>query len=202
MYNHLISKEFVLLSYGSKMKMSLIGKKRVKQMYAIGALFFDLLLLDLIKFDSKDKISTRNSEVEINNDTLKMLYSLIKEQKPRTFKNWIRFFNIPSKERVSLYNSLTNGLEGNPEHKDVVVQGLRAELLESGEVSEETIALALLLKSSKALKEYFSDYEINKVKSRINDFKQQFPDKWTNINRISREIEYMDVIILSSAILV
>ncbi|WP_080848092.1 hypothetical protein [Cytobacillus gottheilii] len=203
MENFLVSEEFIGLSDNKKIKNSLLGRSRVRQLYMVGGLFFDLLLLDAIEFDSKDKIKI-NSDYEniIEDETLLKLCSIIKEQKSKTFKGWISYFNIPSKNRVLLYNSLIKNISQTNNSKDFVVQRLRAELLEPGNVSDETVALALLLKASKLLKEYFSNYEIKEINNRIELFKKENAKRWSNIKQIGKEIEYMDALILSSAILI
>ncbi|MDX8367463.1 hypothetical protein [Cytobacillus sp. IB215665] len=203
MENYLVSEEFIVLSDKKKIKKSLIGKNRVKQLYMVGGVFFDLLLLDVIYFEGNGKININSANAKIiKHDTLLKLYSLIKEQKPKTFKGWISYFNVPSKNRVLLYDSLTSNLSLAKKSTNSVVQRLRAELLEPGTVSDETVALALLLKASKILGEYFSNYEIKEINDRIELFKTENPQKWSNIKQISKEIEYMDVLILSSAVLI
>ncbi|WP_107842178.1 hypothetical protein [Metasolibacillus meyeri] len=171
-------------------------------MYAIGALFYDLLVLDLIKFEDDGKIVIQEPSNKSNNDALNMLYELICEEKPRNFRKWISYFNIPSKNRVKIFKLLNEGLDDKISNKDKIVQRLRAELLEPGEVTEETVILALLLTSSRVLKVYFSDYEIKDVGLKIKEYKKMYPTRWGNIDRISKEINYMDVIILTSAVLI
>lgn len=68
------------------------------------------------------------------------------------------------------------GLLGNqrgyvcpPEAVRPVVEQMRAELLEEGEVTEDTAALAVLLEKGKCLKPYFSDFEWRDMKKRLEE---------------------------------
>ena len=48
-----------------------------------------------------------------------------------------------------------------------VIEKIRAELLEDGDVSEDVIALTVLLDKSGQLKEYFSKYEQKELKEKL-----------------------------------
>lgn len=202
MQENLISDEFILLTNGRKVKSSFIGRKRVQQMYAIGGLFMDLLISDFIGFDDNDKIIIKNQMKNIEHEPAKRLYSLIQATKPLTFKKWMSKFNIPSKERKYIYSGFNNTTDNIPVLQQKTVEKIRAELLEEGAVSEETIALTLLLSASKTIKDYFSKFEINQLNNRIDEFQKNHPSRWKEIQRINKEIENMDIIILTSAILV
>lgn len=202
MNDMLISEGFILLTEGRRIKNSLIGHKRVIQMYTIGGLFFDLLVRDIIYFDEKNNIILKKGTVELEDESLKELYVLIRDQKPKTFKKWIKYFNISSTDRKYLYQLLLSNIEFNhkDELKENIVQEIRAELLEFGEVTEEIIALSLLLDSSKLIDQYFSAHEINQLKSRIKDFKDQYGQRWKSIKQIRKQLENMDAIILAYTI--
>jgi len=53
-----------------------------------------------------------------------------------------------------------------------VVEKLRAEFLEEGTVSDETIVLGALLNKSGLIKKYFSKYETQKLNNRLKEIKQ------------------------------
>lgn len=55
----------------------------------------------------------------------------------------------------------------NAEALKAVVEMMRAEMLEAGEMSEEAAALVMLLEKSKCLKAYFSDFERKEMKQRV-----------------------------------
>ncbi len=51
----------------------------------------------------------------------------------------------------------------------LVIDGLRAELLEEGEISEDAAMLAVLLERSSLLKTYFSKFEQSQIKARLKE---------------------------------
>jgi hypothetical protein len=53
-----------------------------------------------------------------------------------------------------------------------IVEKVRAEFLEKGEISNETVALSALLYKSGLIKNYFSKYEVNKLKERLEEIKK------------------------------
>ena len=55
---------------------------------------------------------------------------------------------------------------------DNIVQNIRAELLEDGELSEDIVALTALLNKSKDLQRYFSAYEKQALKKRLKEIKE------------------------------
>lgn len=58
-----------------------------------------------------------------------------------------------------------------PEAVDRVVEKLRAEFLEEGELSDEVAFLGAMLQASGVLKRYFSRYDSEKVKARLKELK-------------------------------
>ena len=55
---------------------------------------------------------------------------------------------------------------------DHIVQNIRAELLEDGEISEDIVVLTALLNKSKDLQRYFSAYEKQALKKRLDEIKE------------------------------
>ena len=53
-----------------------------------------------------------------------------------------------------------------------VIEKLRAEFLEQGEISDEVIVLGALLNKSGLIKKYFSKYEVQKLNERLKEIKQ------------------------------
>lgn len=82
------------------------------------------------------------------------------------------------------------------------MQRIRAELLEPEQVTIEIITLSLLLKSSKLLKQYFSSYEGEQLEVRLKELEQSDNNRWKDIKTINKEIEFMDAIILTSAVVI
>lgn len=78
----------------------------------------------------------------------------------------------------------------NPEEVDKVIQKIRAELLESGNISDETAALVSLLEKSGRIKQYFSPYEAKQLKARLQEIKE------TPANQIIKHmIEHIEAIL-------
>lgn len=76
-----------------------------------------------------------------------------KESSKGLFKNKVRF--IPNESAVTK-----------------VVEKLRAEFLEQGEISDEVVVLGALLNKSRLIKKYFSKYEVQKLNERLKEIKQ------------------------------
>lgn len=70
---------------------------------------------------------------------------------------------------------------------DNVVQRIRAELLEEGELSEDIVALTILLHKSGDLKNYFSADEKKKLKNRLKEIKNTPQNEM-----IQKVIQYID----------
>lgn len=196
-----IGEAFIALSEGRKIKSSVIGRKKVIEMYAVGGMFFDLLINNQITFDEKNKIIITDRRFNANQDALNQLLILINSKKPMTFKRWMRYLGIPSKKRRELYEKLTDKSNNNV-YRERIVQRIRAELLEPEQVTIEIITLSLLLKSSKLLKQYFSSYEGEQLENRLKELKQSDYKRWKDIKTINKEIEFMDAIILTSAVVI
>lgn len=81
---------------------------------------------------------------------------------------------------MSLAQAGRPGLIGNrkryipaPQTVRSVVEGMRAELLEDAEVTDETAALVILLEKGKNLKPYFSQYEQKEIRKKLKTIMDQ-----------------------------
>ena len=70
---------------------------------------------------------------------------------------------------------------------DLVVEGMRAQLLEEGPVSQETAALAALLDKSGELGRFFSAYEKKTLTSRLKELRQDQTNRL-----VCQAMEYID----------
>ena len=70
---------------------------------------------------------------------------------------------------------------------DAVVQRIRAELLEDGELSEDVVALTMLLNKSGDLKQYFSAYEKKDLKKRLKEIKNDPQNEM-----VQKAVDYID----------
>lgn len=55
---------------------------------------------------------------------------------------------------------------------DRVIQKIRAEMLETGKMADETVALVSLLEKSQQIKRYFSKYESEQLKARLKEIRE------------------------------
>jgi len=77
-----------------------------------------------------------------------------------------------------------------PEAVDRVIQKIRAELLESGAIDEETVALVSLMEKSSQIKKYFSKYESDQLKARLKEIRQA-----PSSQMVKRIVDYIDKMI-------
>lgn len=75
----------------------------------------------------------------------------------------------------------------NESDVDAVVQSIRAELLEDGELSEDVVALTMLLNKSSDLKQYFSAYEKKDLKKRLKEIKNDPQNEM-----VQKAVDYVD----------
>ena len=74
---------------------------------------------------------------------------------------------------------------------DHIVQNIRAELLEDGEISEDIVVLTALLNKSQDLQRYFSSYEKQALKKRLAEIKENPQNEL-----IHKATEYIDTLFL------
>ena len=75
-----------------------------------------------------------------------------------------------------------------------VIDQIRAELLEAGEVTEDVAALVVLLDRSKSLKQYFSDFERKEMKARLKQIMNAPTGKM-----IREMVEYVEGMLTATA---
>ena len=80
-----------------------------------------------------------------------------------------------------------------PTAVDHIVQSIRAEVLENGDLSEEIAALVSLLDKSGQIKKYFSKYEKNQLKERLAQVRKE--DSGQMVKTMMDYIETMLVVI-------
>ncbi len=73
---------------------------------------------------------------------------------------------------------------------DKIVEKIRAELLEDGEIADETVALVSLLEKAGQLKRYFSAHEAGQLKVRLEEIR-----KMPSNQLVKRMMDYVDTII-------
>ena len=140
-------------------------------------------------------------------------YNFIKEKQPLKFEKVIEHYSMTftSKSINELISSVGDslydagcvkkekgGIFGGktvyiPEHNklDSVIQNIRAEILEDGELSEDIVALTALLNKSGDISKYFSAYEKKDLKDRLKEIKNN-PQNET----IAKVTDYVETLLL------
>lgn len=149
----------------------------------------ELQLEQCISMDDK-KVVTVCAELPERMLYLKPLYDVIHQGKPmkaqKIVETYVSSFTskklnmfldalMESLKAADVVEPVKAGLFGNKEgyapKKEVItgiIEKIRAELLEDGELSEDILALTILLDKSGQLKEYFSKFEQKELKGKLN----------------------------------
>lgn len=189
MKNLSITQQYLLCVLNKKGKLPTFGIERMLCVSAGSVL--ELLMEGIVVYDEK-KLTVR-SALPQDKAYLYSVYEVIEKKQPVKFESIVEYysFTFTNKHVNELIEAIGDvlvqkesaqekkgGVFGKkklyiPNQADVnhVVQCIRAELLEDGEVSEETVALTILLNKSGDLKRYFSEYEKTDLKRRLNEIK-------------------------------
>ncbi len=175
----------------------------------------ELLMDGYISIDDKKKIFI-NKDLSSDKMYLTPIYELIKNNKPMKIETIAEKYAFDFKKPDELFKSVGYSIvaygcvvaEGNqglfknkvsflPNENEVtkVVEKLRAELLEEGDVSDESIVLGALLNKSGLIKKYFSKYEMQKLNDRLKEIKHSEAGVL-----IKQMVDYIDtwIVILST----
>lgn len=190
-------------------KIPAMGLEKVLCLSASGVL--ELLLDQILEYDGKKL--TVLSELPEQKEYLRPVYEVVKRKQPVRFETVVEYFSVAltSKNINELTESIGDSLakcgctgreQGGflgakklypPREQavDGVVQSIRAELLEDGELSEDVVALTALLNKSGDLKQYFSAYEKETLKKRLREIRKNPQNEM--IRKVS---EYIDTLFL------
>lgn len=151
----------------------------------------ELLNLNVIALDEKKNIVV-NNQVELEKEHLKPLYQVICNSKKKSVNDIAMKYTFSSSKLLNEYmnalckpmienNLITSKVGGIFKHKTLyipnkdgvlrVIEKLRAEFLEKGPISTESIVLGSLLQKCRVIKRYFSQYESDILKERLNEIK-------------------------------
>lgn len=93
-----------------------------------------------------------------------------------------------TKIKVGLVNKKET-LIPSKEARTGVIEKIRAELLEEGEITEEAVILTVLLDKADSLKEYFSKYEQKELKEKLKEIRKS---SWgQKVTKMTDHIEMM-----------
>jgi hypothetical protein len=187
-----IAQEYLLCSLNEKGKLPLIGKEVPACILASGLI--ELKIGGSIQIDEKDKVTVTGGLGE-DKYYLKSLYDWLQKSSPVKLDKIAREYCLSITEKrlneivTDIGTSLVSGgcavsrtggfLAGRPDflpdrdEVDKVIQKIRAELLEDGVMSDETVALVSLLQKGGQIKKYFSGYESKQLKSRLKEIMEE-----------------------------
>ena len=171
----------------------------------------ELLMEDILAFDGK-KLSIQVALPE-EKSYLRQVYDVVVKKQPVKFENAIEYFSFNftdkyinrliedigeslaelgcvRKEKGGFMNGKTLYIP-NEADVDHIVQNIRAELLEDGEISEDIVVLTALLNKSQDLQRYFSSYEKQALKKRLAEIKENPQNEL-----IHKATEYIDTLFL------
>ena len=150
-------------------------------------------------------------ELDQNEPHLEPLYNTIKNAKPMNIKDiaakyvfstgkllneFVQALSMPMAKN-HFVSAETGGLFHNktlfvPNNEEVlrIIEKIRAEFLENGTLSDETIILGALLQKSDLIKNYFSKFESEKLKERLNEIKKNQSGSLVN-----EMVNYIDTLV-------
>lgn len=144
---------------------------------------------------------------------LRQVYDIVQKKQPVKFESVVEYFSFNftdkymnglvedlgeslvelgcvQKEKGGFMNGKTVYIP-NEFDVDYIVQSIRAELLEDGEISEDIVVLTALLNKSRDLQRYFSSYEKQALKKRLNEIRENPQNEL-----IHKATEYIDTLFL------
>lgn len=209
-----LSEEFVLLSLDKRLHRFKINFRTYQETYTAGIVFIELLLDNWIRLDEKGRVQiSKDGDSGMPYLDL-VLHEVGKASRPKTLKKWVKYFYSRKKRLHAIFNSVVEGLERNkavqidkdkllgviPKEKlvpdnsqiDLVIERIRAELLEKGKVEHQTIALCFLLAKLKLLRSYFSKHEEKRLKERLEQLQKENPDELKWVQSVRRAVDDLD----------
>ena len=202
MKNLSLTQQYLLCVLNKNGKLPAFGLEKTLCLSAAGVL--ELLMEDALSFDGK-KLTVKSALPE-EKAYLRPVYQAVERKQPVKFESIVEYFSLDFMNELidSIGASLAkkgcvqreekSGLFGgkdlyipNEADVDAVVQSIRAELLEDGELSEDVVALTMLLNKSGDLKQYFSAYEKKDLKKRLKEIKNDPQNEM-----VQKAVDYID----------
>lgn len=180
-----ISQEYYLCAVNEKGSISSFAAE--KPVCLVASALLDMKLADCIEIENKRVQVIGDLPEELS--FLDSLYDFIHVGKPVKVEKILEEYTYSmtdkrlkrlmadlgrSMEEDGITKEVVSGLFGgkssyvpNQKAVELVIDKVRAEMLEEGTVTEETAALVVLLDISKSMKYYFSKYEQKKIKEKL-----------------------------------
>lgn len=181
-----VTQEYLICAMGGKGKISGFDVKKLVCMVASALL--ELKMEDCIVLEKKKVRVT--GELPAEKMYLKPLYDFINQPKPVKVEKIIEEYNYSFSDRklreligavedslaeIGIVTITESGIISKrknyiPTKQSVhyVIDMIRSELLEDGEITEDIACLAALLERSKIIKEYFSAFEQKEIRHKLN----------------------------------
>jgi hypothetical protein len=214
-----LAQEFVLLASDSETHRWKRPMRSYLETYVAGAVLIELLSEEVIRIGDKGKLEVIQHQYNGDEAARIMLHKL-GQSRTKTMKKWIQSLYSKGKDRSQVFQAVVKPLVRNEDlkeeqyrimllfpasryvpsavTKDRIIQRIRAELLENGPVTQQTALLTMMLEMSKLLKGYFSEYERNELKKRLQRLQEEQGDRWKSIRIIRKAIEEMNAVMVSA----
>lgn len=203
-----IAQEYLLCSLNEKGKLPVISQEVMACILAGGLI--ELMASGCVRMDGETVLAA-GGEAECP-EYLKSLHDYLIEINQTTLEKIVREYclSFTGKRMNTLVTDIGNSLavsgcvtvhEGgflagrpsfvpDPDAVDRVIQKIRAEMLESGGMADETVALVSLLEKGHQIKRYFSSYEAGQLKDRLKEIRE------TSSNRMIKQmVDHIDTMI-------
>ncbi|MEI4802477.1 GPP34 family phosphoprotein [Bacillus sp. FJAT-51639] len=213
-----IPEEFVLLSLDRETnKLKSIFRQHIA-LYTVMACIVELSLKGKVKFEDDDTVTILDF-TSTRDKSLDRLLEIMTSEKPKKLKKWASYFYNHMFKQREVYKLVVEGLVEKdvleventeilfvvPKKKYVdvantrnyIVEKIRAELLEEGNLEEHTIVLALFLNAKKMLNDYFSEFERKALKQKIEQLRKE--EMFETIKSIDKAIKNIDASIATIA---
>ena len=202
-----IAQEYLLCSLNEKGKFPIFGREQ--PVGFVAAALLDLLENKFVHIQDKKIILDR--ELDQVHGYLSPIYELTRNAKKKSLNEIAEkyAFGLTDRNMNDLMKSVGDTLvsSGCAEERsqtnlfnrgqkyivpkktcvDNIIQRIRAELLEEGAISDETIAMTALLNKGGQLKQYFSKYESEELNKRLREIKDSAPNQM-----IKQMVDYID----------
>lgn len=191
-----ITQELILLTVKPNKRISATSRLRLS---IVTAGLMDLALSQVIVFEKKKVVAINPLPEEYQ--YLVSLYEVITRKEMMKLSKLSEIYSYKNKEFKQLRRDIDYSLENlleSEKNKEVIIERMRAEFL-SGEISNETIVLAVMLNKNKELKKYFSKYEMATIKEKIKELKTDESNQV--LNTMINNIDAINVAVLSSAVI-
>ena len=213
-----LAQEFVLLASDATTHGWRKPRRAYLQTYAAGAVLIGLLDEEAIRIEEKGKLAVARHHFN-GDEASRVMLRILEQAGKKTLKQWIQSFYARGKNRSQVFQAVVKPLLCNGDlkeekvrvwflipvsryvpsaaTKDRIVQRIRAELLEEGPITRQTALLTMMLDMSKLLKAYFSEYEQNELRKRLQRLQEEQGDHWKSVHLIRKAIEEFNAVIVS-----